>query len=176
MNKEKEKEKAQQVSVSTRPAEVQQAAQGRVLQPIDEFEHFFDRLMGRGWLRPFDLDRPMFRDLLERFESRMPKIDVIDRTDDVLVRAEVPGTERQDLDISVADNTLTIKGAAGGEPRETKGDHYYRCEISRGAFSRSVTLPAKVNSAKASATLKGGVLEITLPKVEESKRQAIKVD
>jgi HSP20 family protein len=95
---------------------------------------------------------------------------------DVLVRVEVPGVDKQDLDIAIADNLLTIKGSTRGEPKETKGDQFYRCEISRGEFSRSVSVPTMVNPEQASATVKDGVLEIILPKVEGSKRKAIPVE
>ncbi len=75
----------------------------------------------------------------------------------------------------MTDNLLTIKGNTGGEPKETKGEQSYRCEKSRGAFSRSVSIPTNVDTAQASANMKDGVLEIVLPKVEGSKRKNIPV-
>ena len=171
----KDKEESQEVTVSTKPAEIVRSPHAGPLQPWEEFERFFDRLMRRDWLRSFDRERPLWSDLFERFENRMPRVDVIDRDADVLVRAEVPGVDKKDLDISMADNTLTINGTVGGEVKETKGDQVYRCEISRGAFSRSVSIPANVDLAKADATLKHGVLEIVLPKTESSRRKAIPV-
>jgi HSP20 family protein len=114
-------------------------------------------------------------DLFQRFESRMPRVDVIDREEDVLVRTEIPGVDKKDLDISMTDNLLTIKGSIGGEPQQTKGEQFHRCEISRGAFSRSISIPANVDSAQARATMKDGVLEIVLPKTEGSRRKTIAV-
>lgn len=169
-----EKEKPQELTVSTQSAETERPAPAGPLQPFDEFERFFDRFFRRG-LRPFDWERPALGDLFERFENRIPRVDVIDRDKDVLVRAEIPGVDKKDLDISMTDNLLTIKGSTGGEPKETKGEQFYRCEISRGAFSRSVSIPANVDTAQASATMKDGVLEIVLPKVEGSKRKTITV-
>lgn len=168
-----EQEKQQAVAVSTQPAPAERPGGGE-LQTFDEFERFFDRFFRRG-LRPFDWERPSLGDLFERFESRLPRIDVIDREADVLVRAEVPGVDRQNLDISMADNLLTIKGSTGGEPKETTEGQFHRCEISRGAFSRSVSIPANVDSGQASASLKDGVLEIVLPKAEGSRRKTINV-
>ena len=69
----------------------------------------------------------------------------------------------------------SIKGETKHEEKEEKGD-YYRSETSRGAFSRMVSLPADVDESKAKASLKDGVLELTLPKVEKAKRRTIKVD
>ena len=104
----------------------------------------------------------------------MPSVDVIDRDDEVVVRAEVPGYKKEDIEVSVADSSLTIKGERKAEQKEEKGD-YYRCEISQGAFSRTVALPAEVDDAKAKATMKDGMLELTLPKRDKSKRHTITI-
>jgi HSP20 family protein len=82
--------------------------------------------------------------------------------------------EKKDLEISTSDTSVTLKATTRHEEKEEKGD-YYRCEITRGAFSRTVALPAQVESDKAKASLKDGVLELTLPKVEKSKRRTVTV-
>ncbi|GIX28653.1 MAG: hypothetical protein KatS3mg123_2534 [Burkholderiales bacterium] len=82
---------------------------------------------------------------------------------------------KEDIEISLTGNVLTIKGETKREEKEEKGD-YYRCEISRGAFSRTVSLPAEVDESKAKASLNDGVLEITLPKTETAKKRTIKVE
>jgi HSP20 family protein len=122
-------------------------------------------------MRPWSLEWPAWPELRE---LRMPKVDVIDRDEDVLVRAELPGVEKKDLEISTSDTSVTLKATTRHEEKEEKGD-YYRCEITRGAFSRTVALPAQVESDKAKASLKDGVLELTLPKVEKSKRRTVTV-
>jgi HSP20 family protein len=104
----------------------------------------------------------------------MPKVDVIDRDEDVLVRAELPGVEKKDLEISTSDTSVTLKATTRHEEKEEKGD-YYRCEITRGSFARTIALPSQVQSDKAKANLKDGVLELTLPKVEKSKRRTVTV-
>lgn len=91
------------------------------------------------------------------------------------MRAEVPGVKKEDLDVSTTDNTVTIKGSTRHEEKEEKGD-YYRSEITRGSFSRTVALPSEVDSAKAKARYKDGILELTLPKVNKSKRRTVKVE
>ena len=85
------------------------------------------------------------------------------------------GIEKDDLDISVSDNLLTIKGETKHEEKEEKGE-YYRCEISRGTFSRTVALPSDVDSEGGKAKFKDGVLELTLPKIEKTKRRSIKIE
>jgi len=91
-----------------------------------------------------------------------------------VVRAEVPGIDKKDLDISITDNLLTIKGEIRTEKTEEKGD-FHRHEISTSSFARSVTLPGPVDASTANAALKDGILEITFPKPESSKRRNISV-
>jgi HSP20 family protein len=133
-----------------------------------DIDRLFDDFFGRRRLRPFAWERS-FPEM-----PAMPSVDVIDREDEVVVRAEVPGYKKEDIEISVSNSSLTIKGETKTEEKEEKGD-YYRCEISRGAFTRTVELPAAVDDSKAKASMKDGVLELTLPKVEKSKRHTITI-
>ena len=89
--------------------------------------------------------------------------------------AEVPGVEKDDLDVSVSDNSVTIKGETKREEKEENAD-YYRCEISRGSFARTVLLPSDVDTGKTKAKFKDGILELTLPKIKKTKRRTIKID
>lgn len=145
------------------------------LHSVADFERVFDRLFGQGWPSLTHWrGTPLFGNLLEEADIRLPSLDVIDRDNEILVRAEVPGIEKKDLDISLTDNLLTIKGQSSSENKEEKGD-YHRHEISRSSFARSVALPGTVDSSKAEAVMKDGILEITLPKLESSKRRNIAV-
>lgn len=103
-----------------------------------------------------------------------PKLDVIDRDSSVLVRAEVPGVRKNRLEVEASDVSLTIKGEV--EHEETREDQRYRIsETSRGAFVRTVHLPSEVDSAKARATFKDGVVEVTLPKLDRSRPHQLKL-
>lgn len=104
-----------------------------------------------------------------------PKVDVIDRDEEVVIHAELPGVNREDLDVSMTDDTVTIKCTSAHEEKEEKGD-FYRREMSRGEFSRTVTLPCEVDDSKAKATFKDWIMELILPKVEPTKRRSIKVE
>ena len=149
-----------------------------LMTPFEELENAFQRAYGhffpQGWLRPSRWDFPRWSDLPMPFEGKHPKVDVIDHDDKVIVKAELPGVEKKDLDVTMSDNTVTIKGSASHEKEETKGD-YYRREMSSGTFSRTVTLPAEVDVDKANATYKDGVLELTLPKLAKAKRHKVTV-
>jgi HSP20 family protein len=155
--------------------ELQQARPARALNPFEEMERMFDNYFSRGWLSPLRREWPSWSELAAPFEGKMPRVDVVDRDDEVVVKAEVPGVDKKDLDITVTDNSVTIKGSTSHEEKEEKGD-YYRCEMSRGSFSRMVALPADVDSAKAKSKFKDGVLELTLPKLKKTKRHSIKID
>lgn len=156
-----------------------QKAPARAPGPFEEMERMMDRMFEgftpRGWLRPLHWEWPSWGRLPAPFEGRMPTVDVIDREDDVLVRAEIPGVDKKDLDVSLTDSTVTIKGNARREEKEEKGD-YYRHEISSGTFARTVALPAEVDGPKAKAAFKDGVLELTIPKLEKAKRHAVRVE
>lgn len=145
----------------------------RFMSPFEDFERFFDQLTPRGWLQPLRWDRPLLSELAA-LESRMPRLDVLERDDEVVVKAEVPGVKKEDIHITISGNRMTLKGETKHEEKEEKGD-YYRCEISRGAFSRTVTLPADVDDTKAKAEMKDGMIEITLPKIEQTKQSEIKI-
>ena len=171
MGKVKEKENKN----SGASKEIQAARPTRALSPYEEMERMFENYFPRGWMRPFRTEWPSWGELTAPLEARMPKVDVIDRDEEIVVRAEIPGIEKDDLDISVSDNLLTIKGETKHEEKEEKGE-YYRCEISRGTFSRTVALPSDVDSEGGKAKFKDGVLELTLPKIEKTKRRSIKIE
>src|SRR3989304_789857 len=137
---------------------VSKGAPERMLRPalFSDFDRMFDDFFGRRWMRPAGWGRP-FGEMVA-----LPSGDVIDRDDEVVVRAEVPGYKKEDIEISVSDSSLTIKGEMKAEEKEEKGD-YYRCEISHGAFTRTVALPAEVDDSKAKAPMEDGMLELTLP-------------
>ena len=125
----------------------------------DWFESFF-----RG------LDRP----LGFLGQRAWPAIDVAEKNEAILVRAEVPGLKPEEIDIAVYGNTLTISGEKK-ESKEDEGDGFYLVESSYGAFRREVALPTDVDESKIEATCKDGVLSITLPKAEKSKAVKVKV-
>ena len=103
-----------------------------------------------------------------------PAVDVRDTDAAVIVEVEVPGLKPGDLDFSVTETALTVKGEKRSELGEREGD-YRLTERSCGGFVRTVQLPAPVDSAKAEATHKNGVVTITLPKTERGKGRKIEI-
>jgi len=104
-----------------------------------------------------------------------PAVDVYQTDNDVVVKATLPGVKPEDIDISVVDNCLTIKGEMKTE-EETKVGEYIHREQHHGAFCRQFTLPVPVQVDKAEARLQDGVLTLTIPKAEEVKPKQIKVN
>ncbi len=103
-----------------------------------------------------------------------PGVEMYEKDDKFIVRVELPGMKKEELDISVLGDTLTIKGERKTEA-EVKDEDYYRCELCYGKFSRSVALPAAVEAGKVEASYENGILEITLPKAEEAKPKKVEV-
>lgn len=142
---------------------------------FEEMERIFERLMPRGWMRPFRWDWPVASELAERMDLRIPAIDIIDRETAIIVRAELPGFDKKDVEVSTTENTLTIKARARSESKEQKGE-YIRCGISQSASARTVALPCSVDPEKVKATLKDGILEVTMTKVNGARRHPIPVE
>jgi HSP20 family protein len=104
-----------------------------------------------------------------------PSVDVAETDEEIVVTAELPGIKQEEVDISIADNVLTLKGEKK-EEKEVKEKNYHRIERSYGSFQRSISLPTGVDAGKAKATYKDGILCVTVPKVEEAKPKQIKID
>jgi HSP20 family protein len=146
-------------------------------------ERWHPRLMERSPFRELArLEREM-SELFDRFpewpwgeraRAWAPAVDMVDHKDEIILRADLPGLEEKDIDVTVEDGTLTIRGERKEEKEEKKTDYYY-CERSYGAFSRTVMLPTSVEPDKVKATFKKGVLEVHLPKAKEATGRKIEV-
>jgi HSP20 family protein len=134
-----------------------------------------------GWLwRPWE----EWWDELDRwFEERFPEIktaefippvDIYEKDDNIVVETLITGIEPEDVEISVEDNTLILKGKSE-KKTEVEEEDYYRREIRYGSFYREVTLPAKVIGEKAEATYEDGLLTITIPKAAEAEEKKVKI-
>jgi HSP20 family protein len=151
-----------------------EAVPRRELHLFDEMDRLFDALFHRGWLRPFRESWPEWAGLGETFEMTAPRVDLIDREDELLVRAEVPGVEKKDLEVDLSGQMLTIRGERRREEKKGEGE-YFRSEIARGSFSRTLRLPEEVDFEKARAEFADGMLEIHLPKTHKTERRRITV-
>ena len=160
--------------MTTKRKELMEAVPRRELDVFDEMDRMFDTMLHRGWLRPFRDLWPEWGRFEERMELITPRVDVIDRDEEILVRAEVPGVEKKDLHVDLTGQLLTIRGERRHEEKEGEGE-LFRAEISRGSFSRTIRVPEDVDFEKAKAEFKDGMLEIHLPKTHRTERRHIEV-
>jgi HSP20 family protein len=103
-----------------------------------------------------------------------PAVDVIDNKDKLIIKAELPGFKREDLEVSLHENNLVISGQRQCEDEKREGE-FYRCERYYGKFHRSIPLPGAVDSSKIEAQYRDGVLSVRLPKSEKSKPKQIEI-
>ena len=104
----------------------------------------------------------------------LPSTDVAETKNELVVKAELPGIDPKDIDISLSEGVLTVKGEKKQE-KEEKEEGYHLVERSYGSFTRSLRLPKEVQGDKISASYKNGVLKVSLPKSEEAKKKEIKI-
>jgi len=136
---------------------------GSLFDVRDEVNRLFDSFLP---------DFPWRGDVLEG--AWVPKVDISETNGDLVVAADLPGLNREDVSIRIENNVLTLKGEKKRE-EEKEGTNYYRVERCCGSFTRSFALPSTVDTNKVKAGFKDGVLTITLPKTEEAKGKEIPI-
>ena len=119
------------------------------------------------WTRPF-------RGFEEFSKGFTPSVEVSEKEDEILIRAEIPGLDPQDIDVSVENNNLILRGEKKREKKDEK-ENYVHMECSYGIFNRVIPLRSEVDKDKVSANYKNGVLSIKLPKTRESRSKKISI-
>lgn len=137
--------------------------------PLREIAQFSDRLN-----RIFaDESTRTFRD--DAYGAWIPPVDIFEKGDNLVIRAELPGVQKDDIDVRIENGILSLRGE---RKRQSDVDEAgaYRLERVYGSFSRSFALPTTVNSSKVTAMFKDGILEISVPKSEEAKPKRVEID
>lgn len=129
-------------------------------------DRLFDELTGRRPARRREGREPVVWE---------PAVEVYETDQEVVVRAELPGVDPKNVNVTVQDNTVTIEAEAK-EEQEERGRNYLRRELRYGQFFRTVALPAEVKADAAKATYRNGVLELRVPKSERAKPKQVKVE
>jgi len=106
--------------------------------------------------------------------ARNPSVDIFENDNEVVIKAELPGMDAKNIEVSLENNVLTLKGERRFE-KGAKDENYHRVEREYGVFSRSFSLPAAINGDKVTAEYKDGILKVLLPKKEEIKPKPIKI-
>lgn len=140
-----------------------------------EMEHMVEDSFGRNW---GFLSMPFRRrwQALKRAEewASAPKLDVYEEGNDIIVKAEIAGMDKNEIEISLEGNILSLKGEKKKEEKVEDKDYAYS-ERYFGSFTRTIELPVEVQGDKVSANLRNGVLEIRLPKSEAAKKKEVKI-
>jgi HSP20 family protein len=141
-----------------------------------DLARWLDELREEGWVVPPAMvpATPRLRKLVAEQGFVAPRVDLLEEKEALIARVEVPGIKKEDLAITVEDETLTIKGSFKAA-EEVKEKEYYFAERATGGFMRTVPLPARVEAEKVTAVLCDGLLEIRLPKAEEAKGTGKKI-
>jgi HSP20 family protein len=144
------------------PSAITWPALGRLSNLCDELDSLFELPFWSG-----------FGNQSQLFTGWAPALDLYQSNDNVVAAVELPGMQKEDIEISLHEDVLTISGERKQETADAKAE---RSERHIGKFRRSITLPTRVNTSKVSATYKDGILTVTLPKAEEAKPRQIKVN
>ncbi len=150
------------------------------VRPYRPFTHsmdeFFENYLPRRWMEGFFDPFPWTRTpMLEGGEFAVwPTVDIIDRNDALVVRAEMPGVKKDDLDITIAGDRLTFEAKRENKEEEKKED-FFRTEIAYGRMYRVVQLPVAVDADNVKAEMHDGIVEVFLPKLEVTEPHRVKV-
>jgi HSP20 family protein len=141
---------------------------GRPFRELARVEREMEEMFNRFW-REWPWPR-----MAAEARGWSPAVDMIDRKEEVVLRADLPGLEQKDIEVTAEDGMLTIRGERK-EEKEVKEEDYYCCERWAGAFARTLSVPPGVDTEKIRATFRNGVLEIHLPKTKEAKGKKIEI-
>jgi HSP20 family protein len=138
-------------------------------QQLNRLRNEIDRFIGAP------LEAILAPNTTSLYEGWSPSVDLYEDKDKFIIRAELPGMRREDIEVTASGDTLTISGEKKHEEQVKEDRDTYRAERFFGRFQRTITLPAPMDTSKIQAQYKDGVLTITVPKAEEAKRKQIEV-
>ena len=142
----------------------------QVWNPFQEFENLLERYSqngNRGLRKLSDSDLS--------FAEWAPSVDIEEEDDKYLIKADIPGVDKKDIEVNLDKGVLSIRGEKLVEKETGKGSKRHRTERFHGTFARSFTLPTAVKAEKVDASYKNGVLKLVIPKAEEAKPKAIDI-
>ena len=142
----------------------------KILSPFEEMERFFEEV----WKRPFSVFSSLIPRMSGEAEVISPAVDIYEEGDDLVFKADLPGLSKDDIEVKISDDYITISGEKKKEEK-VEEKNYYRYERSYGSFTRTFRLPVEVQTDKAKAKFENGVLEIKIPKTEEAKSKERKL-
>jgi HSP20 family protein len=159
----KERQSGQETRLQGRQQDVQE---GRMLSPFAQMDRLFDEVFKRPF---FSLWSTRMSGGEEAEQQIYLPVDIFEDGESVMVRAEIPGIRKEDLNLQLTPDSITISGKKSNEQKVQEKD-FYRLECSYGSFTRTCQLPAEITVDKARAVFKDGILEVRIPKSLETTR------
>lgn len=144
------------------------------LRELESMKREMDKIWDDVFASPRRVEVP-WRRPAERGGVASPAVDIIDKPNEIIVKAEMPGVAKENIDISMQEGTLTLKGEIK-EEAEKEGGEYSYSERTYRYYSRAINIPVKIAAEAIKATLKDGILSVHLPKAEDLQPKKIKVD
>jgi HSP20 family protein len=153
----------------------------RGMMPVDtsrlpstfaDMERWFEEMFRRPFFAPGWMPRFGLPELKGEFS---PSVDIFEEGDHVVVKAEIPGMRKEDLEVSLTEDVITISGQKKGEEKIDRKD-FFRYERSFGSFTRTLNLPAGVRSEEARASFKDGVLEVRIPRTPPAQGKKVTIE
>ncbi len=138
--------------------------------PFEEFENMLERYSKSGMS---NLGKQLDTDM--SFADWSPSVDIEEEEDKYLIKADLPGVDRDDIEVKLENGVLSIRGEKKTETETGKGSKQHRIERFRGTFARSFTLPDAVKADAVDASYKDGVLSLSIPKQEDTKPKSIEI-
>jgi len=142
----------------------------QVWNPFQEFENMLERYSKSG---ASNLGKQLDTEL--SFADWAPSVDIEEEEDKYVIKADLPGVDKKDIDVKLENGVLSIRGEKQTETETGKGTKRHRTERFHGTFARSFTLPDAVKADNVNASYKDGVLELSIPKAEEAKPKSIDI-
>lgn len=159
-------------AVKREPKELTVSEPHRFLTPFEDMERWFEEAFRRPFFGPSWMPRIKLPELMGEVS---PSVDIFEDGNNVVVKAEVPGMKKEDIEVNLTQDTITISGHKKEEEKVEKKD-FYRLERSFGSFTRKLRLPSDILTDKAKASFKDGVLEVRIPKSPTAKATKIAID
>lgn len=138
---------------------------------FEDFDNFFDDFLSRRWPRLMEWGGSSGMGM----ELGFPKVDILDRDNEIEVQAALPGFSKDDLEISINNQMITLRATTQKQEEQKTEGKYFRREIRRGEFQRTLALPENVDFDNAQASFKDGILRVVIPKTEKSQRKSIEI-
>ena len=154
------------------PRELTISEPRRFLTPFEDMGRWFEEAFRRPFLGPSWMPRIRFPEMMGEVS---PSVDIFEVGNDIVVKAEVPGMKKEDIEVNLTQDTITISGQKNEEEKVEKKD-FYRLERSFGTFTRKLRLPEGAQTDKVKASFKNGVLEVRIPKSPTATAKKVSID